>query len=183
MSHERHENGAITDRWIAGQSGHEVTFRLARPADASFILSLRTDSRLNEHLSSVDHDLEKQITWLQDYRAREDRGEEFYFVISRNGESVGTVRLYDVQEDSFCWGSWVIVPGTPPSVALRSAALIYDFGFNALGFRFSHFDVRKGNGSVNRFHQRTGAIVISEDSENFYYQIDKATALNATSKW
>jgi hypothetical protein len=104
-------------------------------------------------------------------------------VISRNGESVGTVRLYDVQEDSFCWGSWVIVPGTPPSVALRSAALIYDFGFNALGFRFSHFDVRKGNGSVNRFHQRTGAIVISEDSENFYYQIDKATALNATSKW
>lgn len=180
---ERHERSLNADRWIASLDGKEVTFRLVRREDAPFILSLRADPRLNEHLSSVDQDVNKQEAWIESYMRRENQGEEFYFVILRHGDPVGTIRLYDIKGDSFCWGSWIIAPGTSPSVALRSAAMIYDLGFNSLGFHFSHFDVRKGNLSVNRFHQRTGARVTSQDGENFYYLIDKNTALNATSKW
>ena len=67
-------------------------------------LDLRLDNRLNQFMSRVDNDLNKQIEWIRDYKKRP---EEFYFIIeSKNKEDYGTIRVYDIKGDSFCWGSW-----------------------------------------------------------------------------
>ena len=155
-------------------SGRSIDLRLVVESDAAFILSLRTDDSRNRFLSSVSADLNAQQTWIRNYKEREHRRLEYYFIIqSKQGEPYGAVRMYDFQGDSFSWGSWVLKPGSPVYVALESALLIYCFAYYELMFKRSHFDVRKGNAAVNRFHKSWGAAVISEDELNYYYEYDE----------
>ncbi|MBO1256333.1 GNAT family N-acetyltransferase [Alteromonas sp. 5E99-2] len=143
---------------------------LAKTEDAKFILSLRENTNLNKFISYVDSDIEKQTQWLSNYKNRERVRAEFYFIIKGMGnESLGTVRLYDFQTGSFCWGSWVVNPGSPRKAAIESALNVYEFAFYVLGFSQSHFDVRNENVKVIEFHKRMGAKVIkSNDLDTFF---------------
>ncbi|MBY0525320.1 MAG: GNAT family N-acetyltransferase [Gemmataceae bacterium] len=152
--------------------GKNIKFRLAEASDAEFILSLRLDEQLNRHISKVSNDLQHQIEWLASYKERERQLSEYYFIIENNaGQAIGTVRLYDFQGDSFSWGSWIMKQGLPPHFAIESAMLVYEFAFGKLGFVRSHFDVRRENLSVIRFHKRFGAEQTREDALNYYFQI------------
>lgn len=151
-------------------TGKTIALRTAEITDAEFILELRTQSDKTQFLSQVENDLAKQQTWLKAYKLKEQKGEEYYFVIeSKTGEPLGLVRVYDLQPDSFCWGSWLIKDGAPQSTAIESALLIYEFGFGQLGYKNAHFDVRKGNERVIAFHQRFGAVIVNEDELNYYF--------------
>ena len=151
-------------------SGNNVDLRLVELDDAAFILSLRLDERLNRHISSTDDRLESQVEWLRRYKQREQAGMEYYFIVEgKDGRPYGTVRLYDFQADSFCWGSWIMLPGNPTK-AFESAMLAYQCGFENLGFAKSHFAVDKNNLRVVAFHKRFGAKVVREDDTNFYFQ-------------
>lgn len=149
-----------------------IRLRPADRGDAAFILSLRNDARLNAFLSPVEDNIDKQQQWLIAYEERHQQQREYYFIVeSLTNQAYGTVRLYDFRGDSFAWGSWILLPGTPPYVALESAIAVYDFAFDTLRFARSHFDVRKGNQSVIRFHERFGALVTGEDADNLYFQL------------
>ena len=51
----------------------------------------------------------------------------------------------------------VIREGSPSGYAVESALMVYQFaGAVSLGFTRAHFDVRKGNESVWKFHERFG---------------------------
>lgn len=153
-----------------------VTLRLATPSDAEFILKLRLNKTKNKYLSSVENDLEGQRKWLIKYKEREQKDEEFYYIIQGdNHQDLGAVRIYDIQNDSFCWGSWILSDKAPSYAAIESALLIYEIGFYQLGFKKSHFDVRKKNTKVFNFHKKFGAVVTHEDDDNFYLEIDKAS--------
>lgn len=151
-------------------TGKTIALRTAEISDAEFILQLRTQSDKTQFLSQVENDLAKQQAWLKAYKHKEKNGEEYYFVIeSKTGESLGLVRVYDLQPDSFCWGSWLIKDEAPKTTAIESALLIYEFGFGQLGYTKAHFDVRKGNQRVIAFHQRFGARIVDEDELNYYF--------------
>ena len=162
-----------TGRHLPRQPRH-VTFRLAEPSDAEFILNLRLDVNKSRHLSQTSNDLAMQRTWLENYKLREQRNEEFYYIIEDNGQrDLGVIRLYDFQNDSFCWGSWILCDGAPSYAAIESALLVYEIAFYQLGFTKSHFDVHKQNLRVLDFHQRFGAVIVDEDEDIFYLNISK----------
>ena len=48
--------------------------------------------------------------------------------------------------------------------------MVYHFALG-LGFKQSHFDVRKGNESVWNFHERFGAVRVAETDEDYLYSI------------
>jgi hypothetical protein len=171
------ERSAAIERWWRMHADRAVSFRPVTVADAPFVLKLRTNPDLNRHLSTVSHDLAAQESWLTGSMQRSCIGAEFYFIILHQSKPVGTVRLYDFNQDSFCWGSWIIVPGTPMRVALQSAAGVYEIGHHVLGFPRAHFEVRKDNASVSRFHRRMGAVLISEDACSYHYSIEAKDAL------
>jgi RimJ/RimL family protein N-acetyltransferase len=151
-----------------------IRLRLARHTDAAFIHALRKDEDLTRFVSAIDGGVDQQIAWLKAYEEREKQGSEYYFIIEHvDGTPLGTVRIYDIREDSFCWGSWIILAGSPPQTGISSALLLYEFAFDDLGFARSHFDVRKGNEKVSAFHLRMGAVVTGEDELNFYFNYDK----------
>jgi len=143
-------------------------------ADAEFIISLRKNPKLNKHLSYVETDIDKQKDWINDYKKREARRTEFYFVIRcKNNERLGAIRAYDFKQGSFCWGSWIINPDSPRKTAIESAINIYEFGFNVLGFSQSHFDVRNNNSKVIDFHKRMGAKIISVNEVDTFFIMQK----------
>lgn len=149
-----------------------IRLRPIEVSDAEFVLRLRLDTRYNQFLSAVSSDIDVQIEWLKKYKRDEALGKQFYFIIERiDGVPCGTVRVYDLREDSFCWGSWILNEDKTRYSALESAFLIYKFGFECLGFKKSHFDVMKGNERVVSFHQKMGAVQTGEDKDNYYFEI------------
>lgn len=151
--------------------GSRLSFRDATMADAEFILSLRTDASKNAFLSKTSNDLEVQRAWLTKYA--QDSSQIYFIIEDSDGVPVGTVRMYDVQGSSFCWGSWILSDSAPKSSAIESTLMIYSLGL-ALGFDSSHFDVRKGNEKVWQYHERLGAIRTAETDLDYYYRFDKA---------
>lgn len=151
-----------------------IRLRLVQESDASFILALRLNDRLNQFLSEVSPDLAAQQQWIRSYKELEHAKKEFYFIIERlDGVACGTVRVYDLTEDSFCWGSWILNDDKTKFAALESAFLVYEFGFSVLGYSKSHFEVMKSNERVVSFHRKMGATLIKEDAVNYYFNIDR----------
>lgn len=150
-------------------------FRLVEPtiADAEYICRLRSDPDLNRHLNRSSAEVEEQRKWLEGYKMREAAGQEFYFVIVCDGADAGVVRMYDFHLDqhptSFAWGSWIVAPPRPPGLVTFSALMIYEVGFDALGFEQAHFDVRKENTGVIGFHLRAGAQQVGDEGDDLYF--------------
>ncbi|TWI76913.1 RimJ/RimL family protein N-acetyltransferase [Desulfobotulus alkaliphilus] len=160
--------------------GKTIQLRFVEEPDASFILKLRIDPKYNQHLSPVNQDLDAQIKWIRNYKKEEVLGKQFYFIIERlDGVPCGTVRVYDLREDSFCWGSWILNENKTRYASLESAFLVYDFGFKKLGYSKSHFDVMKENNKVIAFHRAMGALETGEDQQNFYFEISEKAVEDA----
>jgi RimJ/RimL family protein N-acetyltransferase len=152
--------------------GKNILLRFVNNEDAPFIVNLRLNqgSLLSKTSSSID----LQMEWIKNYKEREKNKEEYYFIIEdKNNNRVGTIRMYDFTQDSFSWGSWLIIEGSPFYYSIESALLIYDFGFNNLKFNKSHFDVDKRNKSVLKFHLGMGAVIASESEKDFYFEYSK----------
>ena len=160
--------------------GKNVVFRNAVVADAKFILQLRTDPIKGKYLSATTADIDMQVAWLEKYAG--DNSQIYFIIEDRNGERFGTIRLYDVIGDSFCWGSWILRDGRPSGFAMESALLVYQFALS-LGFKNSHFDVRKENTSVWQFHERFGAERTGEQGEDYIYRISHDAILNSFEKY
>lgn len=160
-------------------SSKTIYLRFAQPSDAQFIHALRMDEKYNKHLSKVDADVKNQEKWLIEYKKREALGQEYYYIIHRKSDSIpiGTVRVYDFlkNENSFCWGSWILNENKTKYAALECTVLIYDFAFGKLGFDRCHMDMRKDNLKIIEYHKRLGVKIIGEtklDLLGHYYHKD-----------
>lgn len=160
--------------------GKTLTFRDATVADAAFILSLRTDTEKNQFLSTVSGDIADQKAWLERYALNNDQA---YFIIEFQGESIGTVRLYDQQSESFCWGSWILISSRPSHAAMESALMVYAYAVDHLGFESAHFDVRRGNERVWAFHERFGALRVGETEDDYFYKFELDAIQAARSRY
>lgn len=149
-----------------------IKLRFVEENDAEFVLMLRTDPIKNKYLSQTGSALNDQIAWIHSYKSREKNNSEYYYVICcDDNEQIGLVRMYDFrsEEQSFCWGSWILKQNSPVFAGIESAITIYEIGFDVCGFHKSHFDVRKDNVKVLKFHRNFGAKQIAEDELNFYF--------------
>lgn len=148
--------------------GKKLYFREVVKDDAEFILSLRTDPGKNRYLSPTANDVTQQCAFIERYQQSLT---DYYFIICDwQAKPLGTVRIYDIQFDSFCWGSWILSADAPTSSAIESALLVYDFAFYSLHYKYSHFDVRKENLSVVEFHKRFGALIVDENELDYFFK-------------
>ena len=156
--------------------GKNIDLREIEASDAEFVLQLRLDASLNKYISSVEDDVEKQREWIKKSKLKKD---EIYFIVQNKlTNPVGTIRIYDMQEETFCWGSWVIIPGARRSASFESAFLLYDYAFNELDFKQTNFDIRKENKVVLNFHLRFGAVITGETDLDYLMSYTKERFLN-----
>lgn len=159
---------SIRLRKAARVVGKTLSFRDALLDDAAFIQSLRTDAEKSRYLSAVSGELAEQQAWLKRYAQTDDQA---YFIIEYQDAQIGTVRIYDQQGESFCWGSWILHSSRPSHAAMESALMVYAYAVDHLGFTEAHFDVRKGNERVWQFHERFGATRVAENEIDYFYKL------------
>lgn len=153
--------------------GKNIYLRDLEITDAEFVYGLRCDPELNSYINPPPPSLDHQKQYIQKYKTLTD---EYYFIITNKaGESFGTIRIYDIRPNSFCWGSWIVKQDAPKGIGLEAALLVYEYGFYALHFRQAHFDVRKDNSKVVDFHRRFGSEITGEDGLNFYFRFTEET--------
>lgn len=151
--------------------GPNLILRLIEPRDAEYLYALRTDPKRNRHLSSVTGTSEDQRRWIESYKAREARHEELYYIVERlDGQSCGTVRLYEIGEEDFAWGSWILDDNKPRLAALESAVLSFGIGFHKLGLARALIDVRIGNHHAESFYRRFGMTEINRTEQDIYFE-------------
>ncbi|MBY4594768.1 GNAT family N-acetyltransferase [Ottowia caeni] len=168
----------VKSAWI---EGHRLRLRNATEADAAFIFGLRHDPERNRHMSATSPLLEDQRNWLARYAAD---GSQAYFIIESAAGHVplGTVRLYDARDNSFCWGSWMLVPGAPAFAAIESALVVYCYALE-LGFTAAHFEVQEGNVAVSRFHENFGAVRIGQVNGQIQYTLGHERMLESLGRY
>ena len=155
--------------------GKNIDLRLVEIDDAEFILALRLDPELNQYLSPVENDLDKQRGWIKTHRLY---SRDFYFIIqNKKQELVGTIRVYDIKDSIFCWGSWIVVPEARKYASFESVFLLYRFVFFGLGLDKTNFDVRKNNKKAVDFYQRFGATIFGETDLDYLMTYTKNTFL------
>ncbi|MEB1072521.1 GNAT family N-acetyltransferase [Citrobacter freundii] len=160
--------------------GRTVILRDADVSDAQFIVQLRNDEKKGRFISATSSDVSAQVNWLNGYKNSTNQA---YFIINdMNGKRLGTVRIYDQQEYSFCWGSWILSSDAPGHFAVESALMVYKYALK-LGFTNAHFSVTKGNSSVMKFHERFGAKLRDESDEECFYTISNGDILNSLNKY
>lgn len=161
--------------------GKSIFLREVSVEDAAFVVELRTDPEKSKHISETSRDISKQEKFISSYK---ENVTDFYFIICDwSWNTLGTVRIYDIREDSFCWGSWILAKNAPKNSAIESALLIYDFAFFSLHYSKAHFDVRKENTRVVDFHKRFGAAIIDEDAKNYFFHYDLETYMSTRQKY
>jgi len=162
-------------------TGHTLAFRDVSVEDAEFILSMRTDIRTSRYLSTTSPHLANQQEWLRKYA--ESAKQAYFIILSHQGEALGTVRLYDPIGDSFCWGSWIIKNGAPPTCAIESTLMVYDYALEFLGFSQTHINIRKSNRSVRLFHERFGGKKVGETLDDDLYVIEREAIIASVSRY
>ena len=151
--------------------GKYVNLREVTVDDADFILSLRCNENKSRFLHKTEYNLENQVAYIKNYFEIPD---EWYFIIeNKKGERIGTYRIYDVQGDSFCIGSWLMIDGVSPAESFESDWILRMYGFDVLGFKRIHFDVRKGNKKVIAYHKMVGARITGETELDWLWEITR----------
>lgn len=148
-----------------------IFFKLVSIEDAKFVADIRSNKDLSKFLNPTKHSLNDQKKWIEDYKKREDEKKEFYFIIKiKPNVSLGTIRIYNIFNNIFTWGSWILIKDSPKYAALESALTLYSFAFDKMRFAKSIFDVKKENLKVIGIHKKLGAKITSEDNENVYFE-------------
>ena len=150
--------------------GKYVNLREIELGDAEFVLKLRCDEKKSRFLHKTEYDVPKQEAYIARYKGLND---EYYFIIeSKDGKPLGTIRMYEMSEDDFVSGSWLMVDDALVQEVLDGNFLMLNFALNALKYKKFHFDVRKANKKVVSFHKAMGAVVVDEDEIDFFFKAD-----------
>lgn len=126
--------------------------RLVEEEDADFIVGLRNNSKLNRHLSSTSARVEDQVKWIKDYKLKEKKKEEFYFIVFENGLRRGLYRIYKINCVSFIIGSWLFDSCENKVLPILTDLLMADIGYYELNKPILLLDVRKDNRKVIQYH-------------------------------
>ena len=151
--------------------GKNVDLRPIAIVDTQFVLSLRLNSELSQYLNPVENDLKKQQAWIQNCLS--DPMQWYFIIQNKKQEPIGTIRIYNVRDNTFCWGSWIVIPEARSYASLESIVLLYQYAFFELNFDVTFFDVRKKNQKALEFYSRFGAKITHEDDKDYFLTYSK----------
>ena len=153
--------------------GKTVILRLVEEFDAEFILQLRNKEELKKYISDTNISIEQQKEWIKNYKIKEEKGQEFYFIVEDKDKiPCGTVRIYEVEENRCTWGSFILDSSRPDGASFETLLLSINFIRFNLGIENIYLDVRKENLKAIHIYEKFGFKRIDEDSLNYYYVLN-----------
>lgn len=142
--------------------GKYVNLRSVTENDAEFILKIRNDPKISKYLPPLTVSLEQQQKWISKQRADKD---SFYFLLETpEGESLGTLSIYDIERDIAETGRFCSYGN--PFANIEACVLMYDFIFNKLKLKSIHIWVFEDNKPVIQMNHGLGFEWIERKSTN-----------------
>lgn len=132
--------------------------RFVNENDVSFILKLRTNKKLSQFIHSTENDIGKQKEWIRNYKIRESKGEEYYFIFYKEKIPVGLNRIYGIHDNVFTTGSWIFEENVPFECSIAASILTRELAFEYMGLELENgYDgVHVDNKKVFRFNKMIG---------------------------
>lgn len=135
--------------------GKYVDLKCATVKDAGFTLTMRKDQSLTAYLPRLDITLEQQKEWIKKQQA--DPTDYFFVVVDKNGNRIGVMGLYNVENGEGETGR-LVMKGNPLQ-AIESQMLCVDFAFNVLKLKGIHSYIVAENDGAIRFAKMFGPII------------------------
>ena len=138
-----------------------LTYRFVNEGDAEFIYKLRSDTTLSKYIHDIEGGVDNQRQWIRNYKERELKGEEYYFIFFKNEKPVGLFRLYSFKGTTFTSGSWVMAPNSPLDAVVAIPLICREIAFFDLGMEFEdNYDAcHVDNKKVIKFNLKFGCII------------------------
>ncbi len=132
--------------------------RFVNEEDAEFIIKLRTDPKLGKLIHDTSSSLEKQLEWIRNYKIRERKGEDYYFIFFKDNRPVGLNRMYCIHGTTFTTGSWVFSPETSFDSCVAASIMVRELAFEQMGMELEDgWDgVHVDNHKVIKFNKMIG---------------------------
>jgi hypothetical protein len=132
--------------------------RFVNEDDAGFIIKLRTNPNLGKFIHDTDSSCEKQLEWIRNYKVRERKGEDYYFIFYKEEERVGLYRLYGIHDTTFTSGSWVFSPDASFECCIAASIMLRELAFEQMGMELEDgWDgVHVNNKKVIKFNKMIG---------------------------
>jgi hypothetical protein len=145
--------------------------------DAEYIFNLRTDPLLGKFISETSQDLSDQIDWIKQYKDRQEKGLEYYFIFTKGDNRVGVIRIYNIEKDNATSGSWICSPGLPFEIPTIIVLIMREIFFETLDIGNELMDTRLGNKKVIRMHKLFGAQIIGQNEIDVFHLLAKKAFL------
>lgn len=116
--------------------GKYVNLRSVEERDAEFTLSLRQDPILTKYLPKLDITLEQQKNWIRKQRIKE--GDYYFLVEKKDGERIGVLGVYDVEENHAETGRIAIVGTAFESIEAQLLSFVFSFDILKLDYTVNY---------------------------------------------
>ena len=152
--------------------GKTVRLRSVEENDASSTLAMRMNTNVNQYLTKIDDDVEKQRDFIRKQRTVD--GDYLFIAEDMDGKPIGMRRVYHVSKNGdTCYTGSLI--GIGNAVQNTEIALMgYDFAFQILGVKKIILEVVADNVNVINSQKRYGAVEIRREKSDtfgeFIYQ-------------
>ena len=152
--------------------GKTVRLRSVEEADAASTLAMRMNTSVNQYLTKIDDDVEKQRDFIRKQRTVD--GDYLFIAEDTDGRPIGMRRVYHVSKNGdVCYTGSLI--GIGNAVQNTEIALMgYDFAFQILGVKKIILEVVADNVNVINSQKRYGAVEVRREKSDtfgeFVYQ-------------
>lgn len=153
--------------------------RLVNEKDAEFIVSLRSNPDKTKYMITLDNEVESQIRWIHEYKKREKKGLDYYFIYSDNEDKqIGLNRIshIDYLNRTAKTCSWITIEGLI-NEAFKMSVIQSEIAFELLEIDTFRFEVHKKNNRLIRFYKLFNYNYIDKGTEYYYFLIMKSDFL------
>ncbi len=148
--------------------------RFVEEGDAAFICEIRSNPKAVKFLHSGADDIERQVQWIREYKKRESEGKDFYFVFETpQGEKLGVVRMYSINENSFTTGSWAFKLNAPKGASILADIICKEFGFELYPDSVCLWDANEDNTTVLNYGKSYNPQLLRREGKQMFFSCTK----------
>jgi len=147
-----------------------IVFRKIMTSDIEDIRLVRQRGESEGSLSKTSADIGVFSKWL-DTEFLNPRT-LYLAILDTDRNFIGTIRLIDLNGETFEWGSWALKSGLGSLISLNSAYAVYKVALELCGFNSAEFVVKSHNKNVINFHLQSGAKIVNYDTDSTFFRFD-----------
>jgi len=161
-----------------------ITARLVSEKDAKTIVNFRSDPKRTQYMITLDSNIEKQKEWIKEYKIREAKGEDYYFVFHDNhGNPIGLYRISHIDYiKKQAKGSSLITIKNDEAYGLKVSLIINIIAFDILELEKIYVDVHKENKKAINLYKLLNFRFIDTETDFFDLILDRNNYLKSLEK-